>query len=594
MASLSQTLTRVRGWFESRALYDIGQAQRTGARDLNDRMVKQTRALMGGGLFRSRMSPVTLYLDDLDAAIQEADNGHLGPACQLLQACDQHPVAQGLMATRTSGLARLPVKWAGDPVAISLLKQGTIADAGMVSGDNPNSLYNYLVPPAELSRFNEDAIKLGVAVGELQPSTSGLPLFRHLDPAGLQYRIYTNTWIYNSVAGPVNIEPGIWPTDRDSAFVLYTAGRTTPWRRGLWKALLQCYIVSLHALSYRSAWESKLANPARVGTAPLGADEHHDEAFFEQLAAWALNSVFLLKPGQQIQLLESNGRGYECFSKTIAEQTEKIIYLISGNTVIADGGSGFQNASLYRAIRSDLIQADANALANVENFQILPLILEALGFANSAVTREYVTTLPSELSAGAQAFTQVASAIQSLTEAFAAAGASQRVDVAAICNQFGIPVLGDADGDGVAEGEVAELDAGTTEAEAGTGTGGLRLIQGGADAATTEAEAGAPADAADTDGETGADVAVATGQPAQDTALNGAQVTSLVDIVRAVSSGEIPRDAALGVIKRAFLVDDAQAAELLGSAGNGFVPTSAAATAQPSAAPPPPRTEVAA
>jgi hypothetical protein len=327
-----------------------------------------------------------------------------------------------------------------------------------------------------------------------------------------------------------------------------------------------------------------------VGTAPLGADEYHDEAFFEQLAAWALNSVFLLKPGQQIQLLESNGRGYECFSKTIAEQTEKIIYLISGNTVIADGGSGFQNASLYRAIRSDLIQADANALANVENFQILPLILEALGFAGSAVTREYVTTLPSELSAGAQAFTQVASAIQALTEAFASAGASQRIDVAAICNQFGIPVLGDADGDGVAEGDGAELG---TEAAAGTGTGGLRLIQGGADAGATEAEP-------DTGGETGADVAVATGQPAQDTALNGAQVTSLVDIVRAVSAGEIPRDAALGVIKRAFLVDDAQAAELLGSAGNGFVPTSAAAPATaPSSAPPgkptsPPTTEAAA
>jgi hypothetical protein len=79
----------------------------------------------------------------------------------------------------------------------------------------------------------------------------------------------------------------------------------------------------------------------------------------------------------------------------------------------------------------------------------------------------------------------------------------------------------------------------------------------------------------------------ATGQPASDTALNGAQVTSLVDIVRAVSAGEIPRDAALGVIKRAFLVSDDQAAELLGSAGNGFVPKTAAA---PAPAAPPART----
>ena len=214
MASLSNMIgARVRGWLQSRPIYDVGQAERTGARSVNDSAVKRIREILGGGLYRSRVSPVTLYLDDLDQAIQEADLGLLTTACQLLQACDQHPVAQGLMSTRTSGLQRLPVKWAGDPAAISLLQQGVISDASPLVGDNPNSLYNYLVPPAELSRFSEDAIKLGVAVGELQPSTSGLPLFRQLDPSGLQYRIDTNTWIYNSVAGPVKIEPGVWPRE---------------------------------------------------------------------------------------------------------------------------------------------------------------------------------------------------------------------------------------------------------------------------------------------------------------------------------------------------------------------------------------------
>jgi hypothetical protein len=69
---------------------------------------------------------------------------------------------------------------------------------------------------------------------------------------------------------------------------------------------------------------------------------------------------------------------------------------------------------------------------------------------------------------------------------------------------------------------------------------------------------------------------VASGAAAQDSALNGAQVTSLLDIVRSVALGELPRDAAIGIIKRAFLVNDAEASELLGSVGNGFVPNSAA------------------
>ncbi len=450
----------VRSWFRSKPLYDLGQQFRTGARDLNDPQVRRTRMLMGGGLYRSNVSPTTPYLNDLDTAVEAADIGQLRAAAQLLQACDQHPVVQGLMATRTAGLTRLPVKWAGDPEAIGVLKQGVIAGAGP---DDPNSLYDYLVPPLERSRFSEDAIKLGVAVGEVMPTTSGLPMFRQLDPAGLQYRVDTNTWIYNSVAGPVNIDPGVWPDDRESAFVLYTAGRTTPWRRGIWKALVQAYIVSLHALMYRSAWESRLANPAVFVTTPLGWDGGMDDEFLTQIQGWGLNTTFLAKSGAEVDLLQSNGIGYESFTRTIDQQAEQIIYLISGNTVVADGGSGFQNASLYRAIRGDLIQADANGLSQVENFQILPLILEAMGFGDRSVTREYVTTPPAELSNEAQTLVQVASAITGLTQAFVAAGATQQLDIAALCTKYNIPVRGDGNGDG-------EVDERASEA-----TGDVRL-----------------------------------------------------------------------------------------------------------------------
>lgn len=56
-------------------------------------------------------------------------------------------------------------------------------------------------------------------------------------------------------------------------------------------------------------------------------------------------------------------------------------------------------------------------------------------------------------------------------------------------------------------------------------------------------------------------------EPAQDTALNGAQVTSLVDIVKAVATGELPRDSAIAIIQRAYLVPKDKASEILGSAG---------------------------
>jgi hypothetical protein len=58
-----------------------------------------------------------------------------------------------------------------------------------------------------------------------------------------------------------------------------------------------------------------------------------------------------------------------------------------------------------------------------------------------------------------------------------------------------------------------------------------------------------------------------------DTALNGAQVASMVEVVEKVAAGSLPRGAARAIIMRAFAVDGAGADEILGDAGQGFVPT---------------------
>lgn len=65
---------------------------------------------------------------------------------------------------------------------------------------------------------------------------------------------------------------------------------------------------------------------------------------------------------------------------------------------------------------------------------------------------------------------------------------------------------------------------------------------------------------------------VPTGQKISDTALNGAQVTALVEVVEAVAVGRLPRESAVALIESAFLVDKSEAEKILGSAGKGFVP----------------------
>jgi hypothetical protein len=61
-----------------------------------------------------------------------------------------------------------------------------------------------------------------------------------------------------------------------------------------------------------------------------------------------------------------------------------------------------------------------------------------------------------------------------------------------------------------------------------------------------------------------------SGQDASKTALNGSQVTSLVEIVSKVAAGLLPFDAAQSMITAAFNVTDEQALEILGQAGKSF------------------------
>lgn len=62
------------------------------------------------------------------------------------------------------------------------------------------------------------------------------------------------------------------------------------------------------------------------------------------------------------------------------------------------------------------------------------------------------------------------------------------------------------------------------------------------------------------------------GESVQETALNGAQVTSLLAIVTQVAEGTLPRQTAVEIIVSAFPIDRQQADRILGEVGRGFTP----------------------
>lgn len=385
--------------------------------------------LNGGNIQPLPHTQTRWYIDHIETATLECDQGRLKTAAQLMRAANSDGVVMGLMSTRTAGLVRLPKRWRGDSKIIAALTGGEL---------RARSVFAEMCPDSELALLAADGDELGVAVGQMLAveGRSHKRLCR-LEPEFLVFNWAENQWYYQSVGGMLPITPG------DGTWVLHVpGGAMAPWNHGLWRALGRAYIRKDHAALSKDNWEAKLAHPARVATAPLGASNEQSQGWFQKVMAWGINTVFGLTPGYDVKLLESNGRGADSFRETIAEQNREIMILIAGQTVTTDGGTGFANADIHKSIRSDIIETTAGALAYTVNTQILPA-WTVTEFGEDAllaggVVIEWDVTPPKDRNSEATSLVTTANAITLLTEALAPHGLTP--DVGALCDRFAVPV----------------------------------------------------------------------------------------------------------------------------------------------------------
>lgn len=395
---------------------------------LGDPEIERRRALFGGNVQPIAWSQTRWYQADHEMAIRAADAGVLTPAARLWRAASSDGVCKGVLSTRTSGLVALPKRFKGRAEIVADLQATT--EAG-------RSVFDEMNPPSELAQIVNDSIGVGVGVGEYVPVPGrDYPVLVRLDPEFLRFRWNENRWYYQSSVGELPITPG------DGRWVLHTpGGRLSPWQHALWMAVGEAWIRKTHAKLHKDNWEGKLANPARVAVSPQGAGEAQKQSWYQKVMAWGVNTVFGVGPGYDVKLLESNGRGHESFRDTIKEASEEIVIAIAGQTVTVDGGAGFQNSALFKAIRGDLIKHDATALAFTINTQGLPAFITArygVDALADGATVEWDATSPQERMAEATAAATLGGAIKGLAEALRPFGLEP--DVEAMCHRAAVPV----------------------------------------------------------------------------------------------------------------------------------------------------------
>lgn len=417
--------------------------------DLDSPQVIAARERMGGQLVPIPATQTRWLLADLESAQVQADTGILYTAAKLWNAAKRDGVFSGVLSTRTGGLVRLPKRFRGDPEMVEELQVGH---------DSVRSVFDEMFPPSELARLAGDGIGLGVGVAELLPVEGrDYPVLCTLPPENLVYWWSYNRWFYRSVAGLLPITPG------DGRWILHTpGGRIAPWQHGMWRAVGRAFIHKEHALLHDANWQAKLANPARVAQAPQGATDEELQGFWQKVMAWGVNTVFGLRPGWEVKLLESNGRGSDSFERTVNRSNNEFVIAIAGQTVTTDGGAGFQNSDIHRSIRADLIEETGSELAHTINTQgIPPWVLARWGEERLALSPcvSWDVAPPRDRNLEATSLVTTANAITLMAQALAAAGDGRRLDVGEMASRFGIPILGDVDGDGMPdEGAVEDED----------------------------------------------------------------------------------------------------------------------------------------
>jgi hypothetical protein len=365
-----------------------------------------------------QMSQTRWFLSDLESAILLADTGQLRLAGRLCKSLRRDGVLHGVLSTRTEGLVQLPVRFKGRDELIA----GADED------------FRAVFPQSELALLAGDGRLLGAGVGEFVQIEGAKPVLRRLDPEFLWYRWSEDRWYYQSIHGMLPVNPG------DGRWVLHIPGGSVqPWQQGLWMALGRAYIAKEHSYFLRENYSSKLANPARVAVAPQGSPDAMTNAFFQKVAQWGVNTVFALKPGWDVKIVEAKGEGYQVFQQTIETCNEEMIITVAGQVVTTTGGTGFTNANVFSAIRSDLIQADADGLAATLNVQGLPVWANERYGANAGdISCAWDVTPPKDLNSEATALTGAANAVKALNEVLAQYG--ERVDMREIARRFGVPV----------------------------------------------------------------------------------------------------------------------------------------------------------
>lgn len=378
---------------------------------------------------------------DREAAMMEAEDGRFFKLGQILDAMRGDGKIRGLLHTRTSGMLSLPPLFEGDDLAVDALRGKPERDDAVTGEKSPHvpGMWNRIVPKNALTLMLFDGIMAGVAIGYLEddhrPGEATWRKLKHLNIHQLQYRQHTEEWFYQDrVRGELRVNPG------DGRWVLFTPyGRNRPWVHGAWNACARAFVTKDGARCDQDRWARSLADALRYIETNQNSNEPDYLAMLDFVQNhWAHVPGVVLPAGAKAGVVESQGKGYEIYSRQWEQANDEIVVSLAGQTVTSEGGNGFAAGDVWRGIDSDLIQAIADATGEWIADEILSPYTEHICLGRGIVRVAWSVREQAQKVAAGEAAKVAAEALKALNEVAAVEG--KRAKMASFLTGIGVDV----------------------------------------------------------------------------------------------------------------------------------------------------------
>jgi phage gp29-like protein len=364
-----------------------------------------------------------------------------------------------------------------------------------------------------------DAVLKGFAVSEVEwdPDTWAPLRFHQRD----QRRFLFDSDCNPRLITPENRQEGIQLPERKFIIHRFGAKDGNPYGLGLGTRLYWPAWFKRHGMHFWAQFAEKFGGPTVIGKCPPEMGDEKRETLLQALGRTSQETAIVVDLDAQVELLEGTRSGsvdtYDKFIRYMDEEMSKTVLGETLTTSIGDTGS-FAAAQTHNGVRMELSKADADLLSATLNSTLLTWLTE-FHFPGANPPRLWRRVeVPKDEKAEADKDLVVFQLGFAPDEEF-------------IQKKYG-------DGwharGGFAPGP--DMDIAGAQPPPGAPEGAGEGPEGGP--ALPDAPAGAQA--------------AESGVVVQDTALNGAQVASLLQVLGMAATGTLPKESATQVIKAAF------------------------------------------